>query len=152
MINQTKKDNIYWYEISINSPTGDKITTRIPVVCTKPNDGVDDDVSICSFADIDSAAYVNKAILNEKLFSSPRPTEIEEKKFFNDLRKLYVKNQIKKYDMKERLVANSKLKSDLRSMFYGIGQPLNDNVLNFNKEQMMWCARVVEKIEQINCK
>lgn len=153
MVNQTQINKLYWFEIYLDSPfCGKIITTRIPVVCTKPNDGINEGFSICWFIDIDLCAVVTKPIPNEKLFDAPTPNEIEEKEFLSELRELYVRNQIRKNGMKKLLVANSKLKSDLRAMFYGIGQPLNDNVLGFDKKQMLWCARVMEKIEQINSK
>lgn len=34
--------------------------------------------------------------------------------------------------------------------FYAVGQPLNDNVLKFNKNQMKWCVGVVSLVEEIN--
>ena len=43
-----------------------------------------------------------------------------------------------------------KLENGLRSIrcsFTAMGAPLNDNVLAFNKKQMMFCSRVVAKID-----
>jgi hypothetical protein len=37
----------------------------------------------------------------------------------------------------------------VRSTFYCIGGPLNDNVLNFNAKQRKWCHNLVGHIE--NC-
>ena len=63
---------------------------------------------------------------------------------------LIAKQQLQIEDYKQMLEENTELKKDLTMMFYAIGQPLNDNVLQFNKEQHKWCFKVVELVEQLN--
>lgn len=63
---------------------------------------------------------------------------------------LIVKQQLQIEVYKQMLEENSQLKRDLEMSFYAIGQPLNDNVLQFNKEQKKWCLEVVSLIDQLN--
>jgi hypothetical protein len=63
---------------------------------------------------------------------------------------LIVKQQLQIEEYKQMLEENSQLKHDLEMSFYAIGQPLNDNVLQFNREQKKWCFGVVSLIEQLN--
>ena len=63
---------------------------------------------------------------------------------------LIVKQQLELEKYKEMLEENKKLKSKIVRMFYGCGQPLNDNVLQMNKEQMKWCFEVVGLLEDLN--
>jgi len=63
---------------------------------------------------------------------------------------LIAKQQLEIEEYKQMLQDNTDLKRDLEMMFYAIGQPLNDNVLQFNKEQQKWCFRVVALVEQLN--
>jgi SMC interacting uncharacterized protein involved in chromosome segregation len=63
---------------------------------------------------------------------------------------LISKQQLQIEGYKQMLEENTELKRDLEMMFYAIGQPLNDNVLQFNKEQQKWCFRVVALVEQLN--
>jgi len=63
---------------------------------------------------------------------------------------LIAKQQLEIEEYKKMLQENTELKRDLEMMFYAIGQPLNDNVLQFNKEQQKWCFRVVALVEQLN--
>jgi hypothetical protein len=51
---------------------------------------------------------------------------------------------------KQMLEENSQLIKDLKMRFYTIGQPLNDNVLMLNKEQLLWCSITVDLVEQLN--
>lgn len=64
---------------------------------------------------------------------------------------LIANQQIEIVEYKEMLKENYELKRILWGMFYCIGQPLNDNILQFNQDQQNWCAKVVETIEKINC-
>ena len=64
---------------------------------------------------------------------------------------LIVKQQLEIEKYKEMLEENKKLKSKIIGKFYGCGQPLNDNVLQMNKEQMKWCFEVVGLAEDLNC-
>jgi SMC interacting uncharacterized protein involved in chromosome segregation len=63
---------------------------------------------------------------------------------------LISKQQLQIEEYKQMLQENTELKRDLKMMFYAIGQPLNDNILQFNKEQQKWCFRVVALVEQLN--
>jgi len=63
---------------------------------------------------------------------------------------LLIKQQLQIEEYKEMLKENKELKSQIVGKFYSIGQPLNDNVLQMNKDQMMWCFGVVELVEQLN--
>lgn len=63
---------------------------------------------------------------------------------------LITKQQLQIEQYKEMLKENKELKSQIIGKFYNIGQPLNDNVLQMNKDQMKWCFGVVELAEQLN--
>jgi len=63
---------------------------------------------------------------------------------------LITKQQLQIEEYKEMLNENKKLKSQIIGKFYNIRQPLNDNVLQMNKDQMKWCFEVVELAEQLN--
>ncbi|MFA5403310.1 MAG: hypothetical protein WC358_00075 [Ignavibacteria bacterium] len=63
--------------------------------------------------------------------------------------KLIVKLFIKAKKQKKEIKRIRKLKDDIKRDFIAVGQPLNDNMLKFNKEQTQWCANVFQKIEGI---
>jgi hypothetical protein len=63
---------------------------------------------------------------------------------------LITKQQLEIEQYKEMLEENADIVSSLTGLFFNIGQPLNDNVLNFNKEQQKWCFSVINLIEQLN--
>lgn len=63
---------------------------------------------------------------------------------------LIAKQQLQIEEYKKMLEENSGLIKDLKMRFYAIGQPLNDNVLMFNKEQLKWCFKTVELVESLN--
>jgi hypothetical protein len=63
---------------------------------------------------------------------------------------LITKQQLEIEEYKEMLEENHNIITRLTGMFYNIGQPLNDNILNFNKEQQKWCFSVINLIEQLN--
>ncbi len=63
---------------------------------------------------------------------------------------LIAKQQIKIEEYKEMINENIKLKKNLKNMFYSVGEPLNDNKLQFNKEQLMWCLKVIKSIDLLN--
>ena len=63
---------------------------------------------------------------------------------------LIAKQQLQIEEYKQMLEENSELIKDLKMRFYAIGQPLNDNVLMFNKDQLLWCFKTVELVEQLN--
>jgi hypothetical protein len=64
---------------------------------------------------------------------------------------LIVKQQLELEKYKKMLEDNKKLKSKIVRKFYACGQPLNDNVLQMNKEQMKWCFEVMDLVEDLNC-
>jgi hypothetical protein len=64
---------------------------------------------------------------------------------------LIAKQQLEIEDYKVQLVANKKIKREIRNKFISIGKPLNDNILHFNKDQLKWCFQVVDLVEQLNC-
>ena len=63
---------------------------------------------------------------------------------------LITKQQLQIEEYKRMLQENTKTIDDLKMRFYGIGQPLNDNVLMFNKDQLLWCVKTLDLIEQLN--
>ena len=40
--------------------------------------------------------------------------------------------------------------NDIISNLYSIGAPLNDNVLNFNKKQLIWLMRIGKLVKYLN--
>jgi hypothetical protein len=65
---------------------------------------------------------------------------------------LIAKQQLEIENQKAIIANNEALKNELIGRFFNIGQPLNDNVLKFDKGQMIWCFTVVELIQLINTK
>lgn len=63
---------------------------------------------------------------------------------------LIAKQQLQIEEYKQMLEENSEIKKSLTGKFYNIGEPLNDNVLQFNKDQQKWCFGVVALVEQLN--
>jgi hypothetical protein len=63
---------------------------------------------------------------------------------------LIAKQQLQIEDYKARLIENTKIGREIKGKFYNIGQPLNDNILQFNKDQIKWCFQIVELVEQLN--
>lgn len=64
--------------------------------------------------------------------------------------KLITKQQLEIEEYKQKLIENAEIKKDLEMRFYAIGQPLNDNYLQFNKEQLKWCFKTVVLVESLN--
>jgi len=62
---------------------------------------------------------------------------------------LISKQQLLLEIQQENDAANKAIKKRLKLKFYAIGQPLNDNVLKMNRDQLQWCASVYDLIEQI---
>ena len=62
---------------------------------------------------------------------------------------LIANQQIVIEEFKERDKIISDNLTNLRFHFYGIGQPLNDNNLKFNNEQLLWVAKAMMMIERI---
>lgn len=63
---------------------------------------------------------------------------------------LIAKQQLEIEQYKIAMAENKKTAKDLHMKFFAIGQPLNDNVLQFNKEQIKWAFSVYDLIENIN--
>ena len=63
---------------------------------------------------------------------------------------LIAKQQLQIEEYKQMLEENSEIIKSLTGKFYNIGEPLNDNVLQFNKDQQKWCFGVVTLVEQLN--
>lgn len=63
---------------------------------------------------------------------------------------LIAKQQLQIEDYKQMLEENSEIIKSLMAKFYSIGAPLNDNILQFNKEQQKWCFEVVGLLEKLN--
>ena len=63
---------------------------------------------------------------------------------------LIAKQQLEIEDYKAQLIENTKIGREIKGKFYNIGAPLNDNILQFNKEQKKWCFQVVELVRQLN--
>ena len=64
---------------------------------------------------------------------------------------LITKQQLKIEELETLINQHKKTKDYLLMRFYAIGQPLNDNKLQFNKEQLLWCLKTVELIESFDC-
>lgn len=63
---------------------------------------------------------------------------------------LITKQQLEIEEYKQALKENAQVIKSLTGKFYNIGQPLNDNVLRFNKDQQKWCFGVFALVEQLN--
>lgn len=63
---------------------------------------------------------------------------------------LIAKQQLEIEEYKQAIEENKTIVKNLKSKLYSIGAPLNDNCLQFNKEQLRWCIQVSELIECIN--
>lgn len=63
---------------------------------------------------------------------------------------LIAKQQLEIEEMKSVFEANKQVISDLHFKIHGIGQPLNDNCLKFNKEQLLWVSQVLELVELLD--
>ena len=48
------------------------------------------------------------------------------------------------------LEQTERLRSELKGMFYDVGQPFKDNTLKMNNRQMKWCFKIMELIEQLH--
>ncbi len=62
---------------------------------------------------------------------------------------LIAKQQLEIEETNAKAKANMATLKKLKNSFYCIGAPLNDNALKMDKEQLMWCARLVELIDEI---
>jgi hypothetical protein len=62
---------------------------------------------------------------------------------------LISKQQLQIEHYKQMVRDNKKTINRIRMRFIGCGAPLNDNVLQFNSKQMLWCHDVLELIDSI---
>lgn len=67
-----------------------------------------------------------------------------------DREKLIVKQQLEIEHYKSQAKANARLKKVLIGKCYNIGQPLNDNILQFNPKQQKWVWDVVQLVESLD--
>lgn len=74
------------------------------------------------------------------------PKKVTKKTRKNDL---IAKQALKISKYEEQLDEVRKIRGALAGMLVGIGRPLNDNTLKFNKEQLRWCSEVWELIDQL---
>ena len=63
---------------------------------------------------------------------------------------LITKQQLQIEEQKEILEQTERLRSELKGMFYDVGQPFKDNTLKMNNRQMKWCFKIMELIEQLH--
>lgn len=65
---------------------------------------------------------------------------------------LISKQQLKIESYKEKFSENREIINQIKGSFVSIGQPLNDNILQFNRDQLKWCMKVYDLIDQIETK
>jgi len=63
---------------------------------------------------------------------------------------LIAKQQLQIEEYKKMLKENKELRKQIIGKFYNMGQPLYDNILQMNKDQLKWCFEVVGLVEQLN--
>jgi hypothetical protein len=63
---------------------------------------------------------------------------------------LIARQQLKLEYHTDQNKVHAELKRLLIGKFYNIGQPLNDNILQFNPKQQRWAWDVVQLIEQLD--
>jgi hypothetical protein len=62
---------------------------------------------------------------------------------------LIVKQQLEIEEFKKSREHNKEILKELHMKFYAIGAPLNDNILQFNRKQQLWCCDVINLIKSI---
>ncbi len=62
---------------------------------------------------------------------------------------LITKQQLEIEECKSFIENTEKIKRNLRMKLYAIGQPLNDNVLKMNKEQLKWCFEINTLVDEL---
>lgn len=63
---------------------------------------------------------------------------------------LITKQQLEIEHYKAQTEANRALRSKIVGQFVNIGQPLNDNVLQFNTKQQRWAGTVLMMVEELS--
>ena len=63
---------------------------------------------------------------------------------------LITKQQLEIEHYKTQADANAKIKSGIIGKCYNMGQPLNDNILQFNTKQQKWVWDVVKLAEDLD--
>lgn len=66
-----------------------------------------------------------------------------------DEHEMIARQQFEIENLKEQLEAHREVIRNLKGYLYGIGQPMNDNILQFNKRQLQWCLLVVNEIDKL---
>jgi hypothetical protein len=63
---------------------------------------------------------------------------------------LIAKQQLEIEEYKQQLRHNAKVLLDIAGDFIAIGSPLNENLIEFNEEQLEWCSSVYDKIRKLH--
>jgi len=61
---------------------------------------------------------------------------------------LITKQQLQIEELETAFMKNKNVMKSLYNKFYAIGQPLNDNVLKFDRRQLLWCVELLELINE----
>ena len=75
--------------------------------------------------------------------------EIKTKNMNNN--QLIVKQQLQIEELKDIIANNEIIKNELHRLLFSIGAPMNDNLLQFNKNQIAWCGKIACVMENRNC-
>ena len=59
---------------------------------------------------------------------------------------LIAKQQLRIEELEQMLQENKQVVKSIKLKFYAMGQPLNDNLLKFNKEKQKWCFEVYDLV------
>jgi len=62
---------------------------------------------------------------------------------------LIVKQQLEIENLKATLKSNNEIVKRVKGNMVAIGQPLNDNLLKFNKAQLTWAMDIYDLLNQI---
>lgn len=62
---------------------------------------------------------------------------------------LIVKQQLKLEEIKSSRKKNKEVLKKIHGKFYGIGQPLNGDTLNFNAKQLEWVWELYELTQEL---
>lgn len=62
---------------------------------------------------------------------------------------LITQQQLEIEDLKIAAAKVAKIKRSLNGLLYNIGNPMNDNIMKMNMEQLGWCCRVEYLVKQL---
>ena len=62
---------------------------------------------------------------------------------------LIAKQQLMLEDYEKIYIDVTRIRKELHGLLFSIGQPMNDNILQFNKDQLKWCAKLNNLIGQL---